>query len=102
MENNKKFHSAGNTPASPASSGVFISACGVRFSFLHGYAKVMAGHLFGLRDAEEAEERGRDVLQRAAGTKREVLVVGGDSDQRYGVQCMRGVGAAGHGIDHHL
>src|SRR5579864_7751308 len=46
------------------------------------YAQVLAGHFFGLGDAEKAEERGRDVLERAPGAEGEIFITGGDSDQR--------------------
>src|SRR5579884_3132356 len=44
------------------------------------YAEVVAGHFFGLRDAEETEERGGDVLEGAAGAEGEIFVIGGDGD----------------------
>src|SRR5579872_1190068 len=63
------------------------------------HAEVVAGHFFRLRQAEETEERGGDVLEGAAGAQGETFVVGGDGDQGHGIQGVGGVRAASHGIN---
>ena len=53
----------------------------------------------GWRLAEDAEHRGRDVAQRAAGFQAQ-RVIFGDQNKRHGIGGVIGVRAAGDGIDH--
>src|SRR5690242_19098346 len=66
-----------------------------------GGAQVAAGHFARRRDAEDAEKRGRNVAERAAGAQLHAIVFA-KQNEWHGIRRVIGVWAAGDGIDHRL
>src|SRR5205085_7566639 len=64
--------------------------------------QVVAGHFFGLRNAQHSEDRWTNVLQRAVSTHTVLRAVLAHHDHGHRIGSLRGMRHAVFGIHHHL
>src|SRR3954467_10063916 len=65
-------------------------------------AKILASHFPGFGEPQHPENRRGDVPQGTVGAKRELLAIFRDNDEWDGIGGVRGMRAAGCGINHHF